>query len=99
MNDRDLEPPCNPDPRAPHGFNRNASHNAGRYVCDCEGWTPHQAEDATLKTLSTDEQERVHGYTMQGNTKVYCCYGMYCDAGHTSDCRHAGVAAAALELE
>lgn len=32
--------PCNTHPDAPHGFNRNASHNAGRYVCDCEGWTP-----------------------------------------------------------
>lgn len=32
------EVPCNPHPKAPHGFNRNASHSAGRYVCDCEGW-------------------------------------------------------------
>lgn len=31
-------PECNPHPKAPHGFNRNASHNAGRYVCECEGW-------------------------------------------------------------
>lgn len=31
---------CNPHPDAPHGFNRNASHNARRYVCDCEGWMP-----------------------------------------------------------
>lgn len=29
---------CNPHPDAPHGFDRNASHSAGRYVCDCEGW-------------------------------------------------------------
>ena len=29
---------CNQDPRAPHGFMRDASHNAGRYVCECEGW-------------------------------------------------------------
>jgi hypothetical protein len=33
-------PPCNPHPSAPHGFSRNASHSAGRYVCDCEGWVP-----------------------------------------------------------
>ena len=32
------EPPCSEHPDAPHGYNRNASHNAGRYVCDCEGW-------------------------------------------------------------
>lgn len=31
-------PQCNPHPDAPHGFSRNASHSAGRYVCDCEGW-------------------------------------------------------------
>lgn len=34
------EVPCNPHPDAPHGFNRNASHSLGRYVCDCEGWKP-----------------------------------------------------------
>jgi hypothetical protein len=36
------EPDCNPHPRAPHGFDRNGSHNAGRYVCTCEGWDPWQ---------------------------------------------------------
>jgi hypothetical protein len=34
------EVPCKTDPRAPHGFDRNASHNADRYVCECEGWEP-----------------------------------------------------------
>ena len=29
---------CNTHPNAPHGFLRNASHNAGRYVCECEHW-------------------------------------------------------------
>lgn len=37
------EPTCNPHPKAPHGFNRNASHSAHRYVCDCESWDPYQA--------------------------------------------------------
>lgn len=32
-------PPCSSHPDAPHGFNRNESHNLDRYVCDCEGWT------------------------------------------------------------
>lgn len=32
--------PCSKDPRAPHGFDRNGSHSAGRYVCECESWTP-----------------------------------------------------------
>ena len=30
--------PCSTDPRAPHGFDRTASHTAGRYVCECEHW-------------------------------------------------------------
>ena len=33
---------CNPHPNAPHGFNRTASHNEGRYVCDCEYWKEDQ---------------------------------------------------------
>lgn len=36
-------PACNPHPKAPHGFNRNASHSAGRSVCDCESWDPYDA--------------------------------------------------------
>jgi hypothetical protein len=36
----DETPPCKTDPRAPHGFDRNASHSADRYVCECEGWEP-----------------------------------------------------------
>ena len=38
-------PACNPHPDAPHGFNRNASHNADRYVCDCESWEPTPAPE------------------------------------------------------
>ena len=34
------EPRCKDHPDAPHGFDRNASHNEGRYVCECEGWEP-----------------------------------------------------------
>jgi hypothetical protein len=33
-------PACNPHPDAPHGFNRQSSINAHRYVCECEGWEP-----------------------------------------------------------
>ena len=36
----DETPKCKDDPRAPHGFDRNASHNADRYVCECEFWEP-----------------------------------------------------------
>jgi len=40
---------CSNHPDAPHGFCRDASHTAGRYVCECEGWQPAQ------KPLSDDE--------------------------------------------
>jgi hypothetical protein len=31
-------PECNTHPDAPHGFCRDASHSADRYVCECEFW-------------------------------------------------------------
>jgi hypothetical protein len=34
----DVEKNCKTHPDAPHGFSRNASHNADRYVCECEHW-------------------------------------------------------------
>ncbi len=37
---------CNPHPNAPHGFNINASHKAGHYVCACEGWTAPEVDAA-----------------------------------------------------
>ena len=40
----ELPPNCSDHPDAPHGFNRDASHSADRYVCDCEGWTSPQLE-------------------------------------------------------
>lgn len=36
------EVPCKTHPDAPHGFLRNASHNEGRYVCECEHWEPEE---------------------------------------------------------
>ena len=36
--DDDVGVKCKPHPDAPHGFLRNASHSAGRYVCECEHW-------------------------------------------------------------
>ena len=49
-------PKCNPHPKAPHGFNRQASHSADRYVCDCEGWDAYQAgrEDGVQAMLDRD---------------------------------------------
>ena len=36
---------CKTHPDAPHGFNRNASHSLGRYVCDCEYWEEDDESD------------------------------------------------------
>lgn len=36
MSDIEDEVKCSECPNARHGFDRNASHNAGRYVCQCE---------------------------------------------------------------
>jgi hypothetical protein len=37
------ESQCNPHPKAPHSFMRNASHTEDRYVCECEAWDPWEA--------------------------------------------------------
>jgi hypothetical protein len=47
--------PCKDHPDAPHGFDRNASHNADRYVCECESWEPPKREWVGL----TDEDMEV----------------------------------------
>ena len=51
------EPQCNPHPKAPHGFNRNASHNSNNYVCDCEGWDAWQDgyEEGLRKGLDLEQ--------------------------------------------
>lgn len=56
------QPKCNPHSKAPHGFAREASHQAGRYVCECESWDPYEAgrEDgvqAMLKYNNTMDQQ------------------------------------------
>jgi len=54
-------PECKTDPRAPHGFDRNASHSADRYVCECEGWEPPKKEWVGL------DPERMRNTTLQFN--------------------------------
>ena len=56
------EVPCSSHPDAPHSFMRDASHNTGRYVCECEGWLPssiyedngYQSRSDYLECLSED---------------------------------------------
>ena len=40
---KEQESKCNPHTKAPHGFNRNASHANDRYTCECEGWDAYDA--------------------------------------------------------
>lgn len=47
----DTEPPCNPHPDAPHGFDRNSSLNEDRYVCECEGWAPPPASPSAANGM------------------------------------------------
>ena len=45
------EPKCSNHPDAPHGFCRDASHSAGRYVCECEGWETEQPAQEPYKFI------------------------------------------------
>ena len=39
---------CVDHPDAPHGFDRNGSHNADHYVCECQGWYNGMIDDIIL---------------------------------------------------
>ena len=52
------EPKCSNHPDAPHGFCRDASHSAGRYVCECEGWEAEQLAPS-WQGLSDDELDEI----------------------------------------
>jgi len=49
---------CNPHPNAPHGFLRQASHDANRYVCECEWWSEKGYELATLEEAEEFAKKR-----------------------------------------
>jgi hypothetical protein len=53
-----VEKECNPHPNAPHGFLRQASHDAGRYVCECEWWSEKDYELATLEEAEEFAKKR-----------------------------------------
>jgi hypothetical protein len=50
---------CKDHPDAPHGFDRNASHNADRYVCECENWEPKQEPVAWMFVNEDGECEQI----------------------------------------
>ena len=56
----DETPKCKDDPRAPHGFDRNASHNEDRYVCECEGWEPPKEKTMKVKIdIDVDQVDKI----------------------------------------
>ena len=69
-----VEQECSAHPDAPHGFNRDASHGLGRYVCDCEGWEPSDDDAAWAKHLKEPMSEkRVHeSDTMERHVSYVC---------------------------
>ena len=67
--DREKASKCNPHPNAPHGFLRQASHDAGRYVCECEWWSEKDYEVTTLQEANEFDKKRNYTYTL--STAVY----------------------------
>jgi hypothetical protein len=69
------EVPCKTDPNAPHGFARNASHSADRYVCECEGWEPvdnvYMSEERVHKTDKSIHDPVVGTKTWVEDGKVF----------------------------
>ena len=67
--------PCKTNPDAPHGFCRNSSHTAGRYVCECEHWEEPQASAAQSAPAGERETIRAvflrNGFTIkEGQTDL-----------------------------
>ena len=58
---------CKDHPMAPHGFLRQASHDAGRYVCECEWWDEKDYELATLEEAEEFAKKRNYHYTNTDN--------------------------------
>jgi hypothetical protein len=72
--------PCKKDPRAPHGFVRDASHSEDRYVCECEGWDPDTIEQILLfqhiAIIRAALRNAIEAFEEEGEypiTKDMCC--------------------------
>ena len=73
---------CSNDPDSQHGFDRQASHNEGRHVCECEG----QMEQVSNTVMSTVDE--INGLIAQGWKQGYaagkrktCLFGELVEAG------------------
>lgn len=80
------QPKCNPHLKAPHGFAREASHQAGRYVCECESWDPYEAgrEEGVQAMLHLGYGDNPNPLT--ATEIVDCATATYqCDANDVSE--------------
>lgn len=69
---------CNPHPAAPHGFDRNASHDADTYVCLCESWAPGDestTQEAPAPAVCDADPNAPHGFDREAslNAGQYVC--------------------------
>lgn len=79
------QPKCNPHSKAPHGFMREASHQAARYVCECESWDPYEAgrEEGVHAML---KYEKDNYMPLTASEIVDCATAVYqCDMNDLSD--------------
>ena len=75
------EPKCSDHPDAPHGFDRNASHSADRYVCECEGWEPPKQEPVAWTNYNGAVNNRLKAAPVQPVKQEPVAH--YKDAPHT----------------
>lgn len=72
---------CNPHPDAPHGFDRTASLNEDRYVCDCESWSETNRADDSLRTRIAAVAEAHEPCGLPGGIDCNCGQGFRPDSG------------------
>ena len=81
------QPKCNPHSKAPHGFAREASHQAGRYVCDCESWDAYEAgrEDGVQAMLDYNNNPTPY-IQLTASEIVNCATAVYqCDPNQVTE--------------
>lgn len=65
---------CKTHPDAPHGFVRNASHNLGRDVCECEFWEPTEDSSITEDEVNIRSRlyQRIHELETEFKERNFC---------------------------
>ena len=67
---------CKTHPDAPHGFMRNASHDAGEYVCECAFWEEPVTLNGDLNMITLKQFFETFDYRItEGDQYGWECYG------------------------